>query len=120
MARAGQVTEAQKMWLLRTYGNKCQYCGIDLVTRKAHVDHILPVAQGGRTILENLTITCERCNIEKGARTAEEYIHAKELSELRAKEWYDRQGEIEQRIGLLPDKQQGTYLPEGGMGSSRA
>ncbi len=48
----------------------CQMCGI---TRgdgaKLHVDHKLPVAQGGRTCEANLWTLCEACNLGKGNST---------------------------------------------------
>ena len=47
-------------------GAKCKLCGVtpqDDV--KLHVDHINPWAKGGETVLENLQILCEKCNVGK-------------------------------------------------------
>lgn len=30
-----------------------------------HIDHIVPVSQGGRATLENLRLTCPKCNLER-------------------------------------------------------
>ena len=47
-------------------GARCRLCGVtpqDGV--KLHVDHIKPWSKGGETILENLQVLCEICNIGK-------------------------------------------------------
>jgi len=33
---------------------------------KLVVDHIIPVSKGGKTMIENLRTTCEKCNSGKG------------------------------------------------------
>lgn len=50
---------------------RCGYCqtaqaysGVQL-----HVEHIIPLAAGGRTIESNLWLACALCNSYKGART---------------------------------------------------
>jgi hypothetical protein len=58
-------------WRLRAMvlmrdGATCQFCGArpnDGV--KLHVDHIVPWSKGGETIIDNLQILCEKCNIGK-------------------------------------------------------
>ena len=58
-------------WRLRALvlmrdGARCRLCGVtpqDGV--KLHVDHIKPWSKGGETILENLQVLCEICNIGK-------------------------------------------------------
>ena len=47
----------------------CQYCGISVRDDEAHIDHIIPVCQGGKTDLKNLTVACQECNLKKGGRT---------------------------------------------------
>ncbi len=42
----------------------CQGCG----QPAEHVDHIIPVAQGGRDLPENCQALCARCNLAKGDR----------------------------------------------------
>lgn len=47
----------------------CRMCGASPAKDPAitlHVDHVVPWAKGGRTVLENLQTLCERCNIGKG------------------------------------------------------
>lgn len=47
-------------------GFKCQICGHTQEDGvKLHVDHIVPVAKGGKTIKGNLRTLCEDCNLGK-------------------------------------------------------
>ena len=48
--------------------SRCQYCG----AQANHVDHIVPVCQGGPNTLTNLVAACHKCNIGKGGRTPEQ------------------------------------------------
>lgn len=52
--------------ILRRDGFKCQLCGATAEDGvKLHVDHIIPIAKGGKTIKSNLRVLCERCNLGK-------------------------------------------------------
>lgn len=45
---------------------RCQLCGATPQDgSKLHVDHIFPWSEGGETVIENLQILCDRCNIGK-------------------------------------------------------
>ena len=46
-------------------GYRCQVCGATAKDAKLHVDHIIPVAKGGKTEDYNLRTLCERCNMGK-------------------------------------------------------
>lgn len=59
--------------LLRAYGNKCKYCGDVLDVRNMVCDHMVPLSNGGDSILENLEMICKRCNTRKGPLTTKEY-----------------------------------------------
>lgn len=51
-------------------GKECQYCGKTIRTlASAHIDHIVPLAQGGSNDEDNLVLACVACNRKKGART---------------------------------------------------
>jgi hypothetical protein len=46
---------------------RCRLCGAAARDgAKLHVDHVLPWSKGGETVLENLQILCDRCNLGKG------------------------------------------------------
>lgn len=51
-------------------GWACTYCGdpSDL-----HCDHIMPLVQGGKSTLDNLTTACRACNCGKSGRTVEQW-----------------------------------------------
>lgn len=49
-------------------GCTCQYCGEHPPKVILHVDHIKPVADGGKNDIDNLITACEPCNLGKGAR----------------------------------------------------
>lgn len=48
----------------------CAYCGF---TSPSVVDHIVPVAQGGLSMRDNLAPACRLCNSEKGNQTPEQW-----------------------------------------------
>ena len=44
----------------------CRYCGN--ISGPFHIDHVVPVSQGGSSALNNLVLSCVECNLRKGAR----------------------------------------------------
>lgn len=48
----------------------CQYCGRRAPEFPLHVDHVIPWAHGGHTVLNNLRTACSACNLGKGASSA--------------------------------------------------
>jgi len=58
-------------YLLEKYDRKCVYCGVENVPLQ--VEHIIPVSRGGSYRVSNLTIACEKCNLKKDNKTAEEF-----------------------------------------------
>jgi hypothetical protein len=49
----------------------CVYCGAEPET--PHLDHIYPVALGGKTDVANLAVACPPCNMSKGAKPLSEW-----------------------------------------------
>jgi len=55
--------------VLRRDGFRCAYCGQgegDGV--KLHIDHLVPVALGGKNEIDNLVTACQHCNLGKSAQ----------------------------------------------------
>ena len=48
---------------------RCQYCGEQCTDENATLDHVLPYAQGGKSIWTNLSTACKPCNYKKGSHT---------------------------------------------------
>lgn len=50
---------------LLKYGiNRCEACG-KIIDKKYHIDHIIPVSEGGNNSFENLQLLCPKCNFKK-------------------------------------------------------
>lgn len=49
--------------------NLCEYCGLSQAGQEAafHVDHVVPIAAGGETKLDNLALACVSCSLRKGS-----------------------------------------------------
>ena len=54
--------------LARDHG-RCQYCGTRLPSGELTYDHVVPRAQGGKTVWENIVMSCVPCNAAKANRT---------------------------------------------------
>ncbi len=50
----------------------CQYCGVELTTKEATMDHVIPRSQRGTTTWTNVVTCCSSCNRKKGGRTPKE------------------------------------------------
>ena len=48
---------------------RCQLCGRSQHDGvKLHVDHIIPISKGGKTVKDNLRTLCDQCNLGKGSK----------------------------------------------------
>lgn len=52
----------------------CPYCLKVMNPSDAQLDHIYPVAKGGKTTKENLVYVCSKCNRKKGKLTLNQFI----------------------------------------------
>lgn len=59
-----------RVQIIERDGPLCAYCGETAIP--IHIDHIYPLSRGGSNDLENLTVACAQCNIEKSDHTLEE------------------------------------------------
>lgn len=61
-----KMTPGLRYDILRRDGFRCVLCGATADDGvKLHVDHIMPVSKGGKTIPSNLRTLCDRCNFGK-------------------------------------------------------
>ena len=71
--RTGQIeyerslmTASLRYEILNRDDFRCKICGSTAQDGvKLHIDHIVPVSKGGRTIESNLRVLCDRCNMGK-------------------------------------------------------
>ena len=74
LSRASIPTWAKSAVFHRDKG-RCVLCQTDLTRffsqqSQIHYDHIIPLALGGMNCATNLQLTCSKCNLNKGARSA--------------------------------------------------
>ncbi len=63
-AERGKVSNRMRFAIYKRDGHRCRKCGKrgdDL-----EIDHIVPIAKGGKSTMGNLQTLCHRCNVEKG------------------------------------------------------
>lgn len=68
---------------IKKLNTRCYYCGNKVGMNYRTVDHKTPISRGGETILENLCMSCEKCNSEKAFLTEEEYKEYKKVADMR-------------------------------------
>lgn len=61
----GKVTNRMRFSIYKRDGYRCCKCGRR--TNDLEVDHIIPIAKGGKSSYDNLQTLCHRCNAKKGA-----------------------------------------------------
>lgn len=50
----------------------CQFCGFNLNSKTATLEHLLPRVKGGKSTFENCITACKECNQSKGQKTLEQ------------------------------------------------
>lgn len=51
----------------------CKYCGRQSDAVPLHIDHVVPVCEGGTNDIENLITACADCNLGKGGKKIEQH-----------------------------------------------
>lgn len=63
------MTKALRKQIMERDRYTCQICGKYMPDEVGlQIDHIVPVAKGGKTVPSNLRVLCNKCNGRKGAR----------------------------------------------------
>ncbi len=82
----------------------CQYCGESAPDVTLHLDHIVPVIEGGKNSLLNLVTSCQGCNLGKGPRALSDRAAIK-TAKSQADELQQRHEQIEMmakwQLGLV-------------------
>jgi len=54
----------------------CVYCNS---TKKLEIDHIVPISSGGDSLMNNLVISCKKCNCSKQSRDVVDWCYIKSI-----------------------------------------
>jgi 5-methylcytosine-specific restriction enzyme A len=66
-------------WQRRIQRGVCAYCGRAVASRALTLDHVVPVARGGRSVKGNVVAACKECNNRKKLMTPAEQLMLKPL-----------------------------------------
>jgi 5-methylcytosine-specific restriction protein A len=71
-----KIKEAKKTrwWQLKCSKKSCYYCEKTLKQIEITMDHIIPIARGGKTQSGNVVPSCRDCNKNKGVETPVDVI----------------------------------------------
>jgi 5-methylcytosine-specific restriction endonuclease McrA len=63
-AERGKARDLRKTrwWQQKTAPGFCHYCGQKVAFRDITMDHLVPLARGGRSTKDNLVPCCKECN----------------------------------------------------------
>jgi 5-methylcytosine-specific restriction enzyme A len=71
--KARQLRKSQ-WWQAKLNKGICHYCGEKFSKEELTMDHMLPIARGGKSTKGNLVVACKTCNNEKKYLTPAELI----------------------------------------------
>ena len=58
----GRVSNKMRFSIYKRDGYRCQHCGRSGRFVDLEIDHIIPIAKGGKSTYDNLQTLCKRCN----------------------------------------------------------
>lgn len=87
---------ASGWWQSRVSKGVCAYCGAQVGARALTMDHVVPVARGGRSARGNVVPSCKPCNNAKKLLTPAELL-------LRARRAAAAESEEGEAAGAEPD-----------------
>ena len=62
----GKVSNKMRFSIYARDGYRCRNCGVSQRYATLEIDHIIPIAKGGKSSYDNLQTLCHKCNVEKG------------------------------------------------------
>lgn len=96
-AKRKALSKKLRFEVFKRDGFRCQYCGVSAPDVLLVVDHIHPVAGGGKNDILNLITACEPCNAGKGKRELGDHtVLEKQRDQLQ--ELSDRREQLEMMI----------------------
>ena len=63
-AKARELRKS-RWWQRKTAPGRCHYCGRKFSYKQLTMDHLVPLARGGRSTKDNLVPACKDCNTRK-------------------------------------------------------
>lgn len=61
----GKVSNKMRFSIYQRDGYRCRKCGVSQEYAQLEIDHIIPIAKGGKSTYDNLQTLCHKCNAEK-------------------------------------------------------
>lgn len=68
-----QELRKSRWWQTRIAAATCYYCQVSVPKAEATMDHVVPLAQGGKSVPGNIVVACKSCNTAKRDMTAVEW-----------------------------------------------
>lgn len=65
--KQGTATTEEIKHLINNIKN-CYWCNSKIIDNKYNLDHYVPLSRGGKHTIDNLVISCEKCNKQKHAK----------------------------------------------------
>jgi predicted RNA-binding Zn-ribbon protein involved in translation (DUF1610 family) len=82
LVERGEISDSLRYDILKRDNFKCVICGASSKEgTRLHVDHIVPIAKGGKSVPNNLRSLCERCNVGKSSKLEDDIIEETSLKE---------------------------------------
>lgn len=76
----GKLSVGIRGRLLKLQKGLCVVCKCKLILsgeKKYHLDHIVPIANGGTNYDENIQLLCAECNVSKGSKSSIDFMQTK-------------------------------------------
>ncbi|WP_435931187.1 HNH endonuclease [Moraxella bovoculi] len=58
----GYPTTSDKRQIWQYFNHRCAYCDCQITERSGHLDHLIPISDGGTNHKHNFVLACRHCN----------------------------------------------------------
>jgi 5-methylcytosine-specific restriction enzyme A len=72
--RKAQELRKSQWWKQQIGQGLCYHCGEKFPKDQLTMDHLVPVARGGKSTKKNVVVSCRPCNAEKGHKFKVEQV----------------------------------------------